>query len=453
MSQPLNVVQEKAKLERSASQQKPSTSTRPSNFTEAKAPMPDIFGDIPSPSARPSTTDPPNIRSAPAKTATPTKQPEPGNSLLGLDFFGGPPSAVTSKPTSVSSTPSAMTGPSRPDLKQSILSLYASTPRTQNHSQHERQTSFGGMQSPPVQSNAQGGGFGRLDDAFSSLTFSSTTSPPPTVSQPQSNPNPFATLDQPASQRSAFASPPITAPAVKGGGFFNPVSTTAPKAAPTSNPPTKTPQIPLNNILSPGLGDLSLGSSTSSVAQPKPTSTSNLTLFDFAESTPQDAVPKFASTTSSSISSAFNLSSPALTSQGPPKPATSTTSRQNAFPSLSSADPWGSSDAWATPEPSPRVASTTKPADKAPSIATTMDFTSWGGPSSSSNSAPGHSGGASGSNIRAAPKITEDEDFGGWTSAVPVSTVTPKPGPAPSSNAKPASGYSASEDMFSNVWE
>ena len=350
-----------------------------------------------------------------------------------------------------------MTGQSRPDLKQSILSLYASAPRTQNHSQHERQTSFGGMQSPLVQSNTHGAGFGGLDDAFSSLSFSSTTSPPlPTVSQPQSKSNPFATLDQTASQRSAVASPPVTAPAVKGGGFFNPAPTTAPKAFPASNPPPKAPQIPLSNVLSPGLGELSLNSSTLSVPQPKSTTTSNLTLFDFAETAPQNTLPRPAPATSSSINSAFNLSNPSLTSQGPPKPATSTTSQQHAFSSLSSADPWGSSDAWATSEPSTKVASTMKPAGKAPPIANMMDFSSWGGGSSSmSSSGPGH-GGASGSSIRAAPKITEDEDFGGWMSATaaPTSTVnSAKPGAAPLSSTKPTSGYSTSEDLFSNVWQ
>lgn len=312
------------------------------------------------------------------------------------------------------------------------------------------------MQSPPIQSNAQGGAFGGLDDAFSSLNFSSTTSTPPTASQPQSKPNPFASFDQPASQRSTIASPQITAPAVKeGGGFFNPVSTTAPKASPISNPAAKAPQIPLDNILSPGLGDFNLNPSTLSIPQPKTSSTSNLTLFDFAETTTQDPLPKAASTTSPSINSAFNLSSQARNSQNPPKAATSTTSQQNTFASLSSADPWGSSDAWATPEPSNKVTSVTKPPGKAPPSANTMDFSSWGGGASSfSNSGLGH-GGAGGNSTRAAPKIAEDEDFGGWTTApAPTSTANPKLAPASSSNAKPASGaYAPSEDLFSNVWE
>lgn len=288
-----------------------------------------------------------------------------------------------------------------------------------------------------------------MDDAFSSLSFSSTTSPPSTISQPQSKPNPFATLDQSSNQRSAVASPQITTTAVKGGGFFNPLPATAPKPASTPKPPAQPLQISNNNILSLGLGDLNLGSSTSSAPQPKPTSTSDLSLFDFAESTPSAAAPKVTSPPSSSFNSAFNLSSPASTSQGPPKPANSTKSQPNAFQSLSSADPWGSNDAWATPEPSTQAPSSTK---QAPSIATTKDFSSWAGAPMSFNSAPGH-GGASGNGPRAASKITEDEDFGNWTSAAPTSTVPPKPGPAPSSSAKPASGYSASEDLFSNVWE
>ena len=309
------------------------------------------------------------------------------------------------------------------------------------------------MQSPPVQSSAHGGGFGGLDDAFSSLNFSSTASPPPTASQPQSKPNPFANFDQPASQRSTAAAPQATASAIKGGGFFNPVSTAAPKASTTSNPPAKAPQIPLNNILSPGLGDFGVNSSALSIPQSKPISTSNVSLFDFTETTQQDTLPNAASTASPSINSAFNLSSLAQTSQGPPKAAASATTQQNAFSSLSNADPWGSSDAWATPEPSSKMTSTTKPAGKAPPIANTMDFSSWGGGASSSFSnsnisGPGHGGGSGGnSNIRAAPKVAEDEDFGGWASALPAPTPSstvnhPKPGP-----------YNTSEDLFSNVWE
>lgn len=41
---------------------------------------------------------------------------------------------------------------------------------------------------------------------------------------------------------------------------------------------------------------------------------------------------------------------------------------------------------------------------------------------------------------RAPPKVTADEDFGGWSAA-------------PAKPAKPATGFAASEDLFSNVWE
>lgn len=46
-----------------------------------------------------------------------------------------------------------------------------------------------------------------------------------------------------------------------------------------------------------------------------------------------------------------------------------------------------------------------------------------------------------------APSVTEDEDFGGWASAAPVSSTTSTAPP------KPAGGFGGSDDLFSNVWE
>jgi stromal membrane-associated protein len=45
------------------------------------------------------------------------------------------------------------------------------------------------------------------------------------------------------------------------------------------------------------------------------------------------------------------------------------------------------------------------------------------------------------------PKVSADEDFGSWSSTAPVS---PSVGATAS---KPATGFTPSEDLFSNVWE
>jgi stromal membrane-associated protein len=61
---------------------------------------------------------------------------------------------------------------------------------------------------------------------------------------------------------------------------------------------------------------------------------------------------------------------------------------------------------------------------------------------------PGATGGFTSGN-NAPPKVSADEDFGGWSSAAPIS---PPVGTAPAP-AKPAGGFAASEDLFGNVWE
>jgi len=58
-------------------------------------------------------------------------------------------------------------------------------------------------------------------------------------------------------------------------------------------------------------------------------------------------------------------------------------------------------------------------------------------------------GGSGGFGTTSAPKISADEDFGGWNSAAPV---TPAANPS-SQVKKPAGGFGGSDDLFSNVWE
>ncbi|KAL8644978.1 MAG: hypothetical protein Q9210_006969 [Variospora velana] len=436
---PLNVVQEKAKMERSSSQRLVSTPSQPSKPISKPTPNVDLFGDIPTPPARPSTTDTPGVRPPPPKAApTPAKQQKQGDSLLGLDFYGAPPSASYAKPSSATSTPGSNAVPSRPDLKQSILSLYASAPRTQSQPQQESQDVFGGMQSPTTQQSSG------LDDAFSDLNFASTTSTAPPKAQPVPKNDPFANFSKPSAQRSSFASPSITSPPpFSGGSFFDTGSKPAPKPAIASKPPLQAAQPFRPPSASNGLGDFSFASTTAPVTKSAASGASN-DLFDFSDPAPSQ--PTMASKPpppSSTLDSAFNLSAPKSVSQPAPKSAPLAAVSSNTFSGFSNDDPWGSDNAWATPEPS--TTSKPKVEVRSPAITTTNDFSSWGNPMSSSN--PG-----GGSTSKQTPKIAADEDFGGWNSAAPETPAASNP-PLQSTSKSSGGGFGASEDLFSNVWE
>ena len=450
---PLNVVQEKAKLDRASSQRNSSTSSQPVPPPPKKSQPIDLFGDVPEPSARPSTTDTPGTRAPPPKTATAPKPTKASDSLLGLDFFGGPPAATSARPSSTASTPAGSTLPSRPDLKQSILSLYASAPKPQPSTQHDRQGSFGGMQSPPAQQSSLGG----LDDAFGGLGFNSTASPPAANPPRPAQSDPFASFSNPMPQRSSVAPPQVTSPPLSGGGFFDP----GPKSTAKPSTASKAPQ-PILPQASPldsnDFGDFSFASEPS--APPKPTTTAKnatLDLFDMNDPPAPAPVPKQAPPPQSSINlkSAFNLSSPAPTPQPAPKPAPAAQRSASNFGGMSSSDPWGTNE-WATPDPTPPQPSKPQvapaPATKAPPMPLANDFSAWGG----SDTATGQSsfGAGSGSTPKAPPKVTPDEDFGGWSSAAPVSPAASKAPQAPASSSKPAGGgFGGGDDLFSNVWE
>ncbi|KAL9059643.1 MAG: hypothetical protein Q9206_001399 [Seirophora lacunosa] len=436
--QPLNVVQEKAKMERSSSQRLASTPSQASKPTPKPTPNVDLFGDIPTPPARPSTTDTPGVHPPPSKAApNPAKQQKQGDSLLGLDFFGAPPSASYAKPSSAS-TPGSSAVPSRPDLKQSILSLYASAPRTQSQPQQESQDVFGGMQSPTTQ-QASG-----LDDAFSGLNFASTPSAAPQKAQLVPKNDPFANFSKPSAQRSSFASPSVTSPRpISGGGFFDTGSKPAPKPAIASKPPTQATQPFRPPSASNGLGDFSFASTTAPVTKSAASGASN-DLFDFSDPAPsQPTVASKPPPPSSTLDSAFNLSAPKSVSQPTPKSAPLAPVSSSAFSGFSNDDPWGSNNAWATPEPSTAA----KPSSeiRSSAITTTNDFSSWGNSTSSS-----HPGG--GSTSKQTPKIIADEDFGGWNSAAPETPAASNP-PLQSTSKPSGGGFGASEDLFSNVWE
>lgn len=431
---PLSIVKEKQTIERKQSLKthpgQPSASARP-------APQVDLIGgDDPIPRA--STAGPVASKVPPKAEPAPPKSTSANNSLLGLDFLGSEPSPP---PRPASTTGSGgVGGQSRPDLKQSILSLYATAPRPQQASHgHSHSGSFGSLASPtaPPQMSQQpsqpsGGG---LNDAFSNLSFSNISSPKSPQNSAFSNLNPVSSnrsTPQPQHQSQGSAS---AFSGLSGGGFFD-----SKPAAPASKP------APSNSGLGGfgGFGDFS----SPAAAQPKsaaPASSAMNDLFDFSAPAPAAAAPApapAAPAASSSSNSVFNLTQP----KSPPVPAATTTTSPLATMGGSSggggfsgADVWGG-NAWADPAPAPAAS---KPVT---SPQPAGDFGGWGssggGVASSStmgsfaNTAivPGASGG-----LVTQPKVAADEEFGGWTSST-----------APPATAGAAKG---SEDLFSNVWQ
>ncbi|KAA8644354.1 hypothetical protein EYZ11_001664 [Aspergillus tanneri] len=427
---PLAVVQEKAKIERSASQR---VATSQPRAIQRPQPSIDLFGDDIEPPVRPSTTEPTpkaTLKQQPPPQQAAPKSTRPGDSLLGLDFFGNAQPTTTNRPASTASTPVNPSGMSRPDLKQSILSLYS---KPQPH--HERNSSFGDLASPAPQSTSSS--MGGLTDAFSGLSFPSTTSPPPP--KPAEKPSPFANLTSFATAKSTPAAPMVSSPtaSVSGGGslFDSLTSPTFPPAKPQS----RTASISSNGFDS-GFGGF--GSPPPTKPNPPQSSLSN-DLFGLS-SPPAPAAaasappaPK-APSQQLELQSAFNISAPPA-----PKPQVSAATASIASALPASIDPWGG-NAWITPDPTP----TAPPAPHAPSASTSTMMkvpdtltandigAGWGAPAPPATSS------------RPAPTVAADEDFGGWASAAPVSSTIPT-----TSAAKPAGGFGGADDLFSNVWE
>ncbi|KAK3673992.1 ARF GAP with effector function(s) [Recurvomyces mirabilis] len=444
----------------------------------------DLFGD-PGP-ARPSTTEPAvGGRSGPSRAvAAPPKQTRPNESLLGLDFLGGGASA----PQRPSSTGAASSGPpGRTDLKQSILSLYASKPagaplQQQQQQQQVRSNAdlFGGMTSPSL-SSPQQSSMGGMGDAFSSLSFGSPQVPAAPA------PTPFPGFTSPTGhtrQPSAAKTNPLS-----GGSFFDakpapppkhtsPPTSTARKesfggdfgdfsSATMSSPPTTTRTAP-KRAASSGMGDLfdlaPNSNYTTPAPPPKPT----------VKSPPPISASNYTN------NSAFNLSSPTQT--GPPKPVPAPQSNSNAFSSMNNMDAWGSSDAWATPDPTsapthtPAAAPppaltnsmssyTSPPAPRPAAAVTKMESpfdAGWGDPEptpappsisrpavTSTNSGFGGQGaGCCGFSVQ------QDEEFGGWSHASPVATNTSISSSAMRQGGPGGGGGSGGkeDDLFGNVW-
>ncbi|OQO03827.1 hypothetical protein B0A48_10468 [Cryoendolithus antarcticus] len=439
---PLNVV--KANIERNGSLRSGGAAAAPSR---ARQPQVDLFGDVQqSAPARPSTTEPApgrGFQGPPKAAPAPPKQSRPGESLLGLDFFGGSQSAPQ-RPASATSGTATPGVPGRTDLKNSILSLYASAPKAApapqpQQTQQQPQSNvdlFGGMASPPIvsptQSSVSRPSNAGLSDSFSSLSFS----------QPQSKPAAFSDFSSPPSHGRQKNS-------LSGGSFFDA------KPAP---PPKQSAPAPSARKLSNGFGDFGDFSSGPSPVASKPMPSAPITSDLFSSpiqpsQTTSTQPPAPQSKLAFPTAAAFNLSNP---KPAPPQ-------AQPSFPSASaSSDPWGAADnAWATPDPpapapAPRPTPAAAPqaaykptAAPAPISAPSLSSfdAGWGDDSPASAPAP----------MSPPPKQTtsgggfsvqQDEEFGGWSHASPVASAPP-----PTSARKGSGGGGGGQDdLFGNVW-
>ena len=417
---PLSLVKEKHAIERSASQ-KASAAQQSGPSQVRRAQQPDLFGDDVLPPPRANSAAPVASRPPPKAEAAPPKQTKPADSLLGLDFFGTdtPP---PNRPASAASTPGTQ---SRPDLKQSILSLYASAPRPQPQQQksHASQGSFGGMQ-PPMQSPPpQQSTFGGMNDAFSNLSFGGQKSP---TMQTQPKHSAFSGLGD----MSSYQNPPpqVSSQPLGGGSFFDA------KPPQKSQPPSQ-PSRAFSSSSGFGAFDSAPGVS------PAPLSTTAGSglgdLFDFSAPSSQPTAPKqTVASPPAQQSSVFNLSQPA------PAPPPKSQAPTPAMSGWGNTDAWGSNDAWASTPNNP------PPSKSEPPQTNTGNF-GWGSGGTSLANQSNVPGGGGGFNTasQATPNVSADEDFGGWSSAA---HATPGAGATP---AKPTTGFTASEDLFSNVWE
>ncbi|KAI9659594.1 MAG: hypothetical protein M1831_003675 [Alyxoria varia] len=444
---PLNVVQEKAKIERSASQRSSSIQPPP------PAPRPqdpgiNLFGDdpvsstTPAPRASSAASAPTAAPQPPAQTSSTQRSSKAGgDSLLGFDFFGSSQSNPPSRPSSAAASASNA-NVSRPDLKQSILSLYSTAPKPQPPAQ-QQQSSPSSAQNPETlhgrslsQSTSPNKG---LEDAFGSLNFSTKPAQSPPAAPPNQSaisnlPSPIMASASPASQFSHSKQPST------GGSFFDAKPATKSPSASVGMPdiPSSRPQQRLSS--SDGFGDFA-SSETKKASDTKPaaksqdsTKSASNDLADFgAFSAPPATQAKPPS------QSPFNLSapSPQAQSRAQPQPQPQSHAALSKGTGVNTSgignmDPWGSSDVWASSKDTTSKAPPTKA-----SATTATDLGGWNtGPSiTASTSTP------------AAPKVTADEDFGGWETNASAGTSTSQAG------IPKAGGFGGSDDLFSNVWE
>lgn len=457
-------------------------------------------GDDITPPSRPSTTGTASTAHPP-----PPKQQQPSQLLGGLDFFGAPPE----RPSSASST-NKSTGISRPDLKQSILSLYATAPKPQpaTQIQHERQSSLGGTQ--PSKASA----FGDLSDAFGGLDFNSksaTSTKTNQTSSPQPQPSLFPSFSGSSVQSKASPAPPqftspaqsVSRPPLAGGSFFD----AGPKPPPKPVQAKQAAPLPLvvrkASNASDGFGEFN-SAFNPSVPNTAPITASSIAvstngLLDLSSSPPYASSSDKPAPPSQQTQSIFNLSAPKaapasnynalMQSSAPPSKTT--------FKSLA-ADPWAPNE-WNTNEPavatpvtgfsmtSPSLKSATgadfgwgsSPPPKS-NTTTTNTQADWSKPVASqpnwntttTTSAPVSTQQAGWGSVAdiggwgdptpppsttiagfgsnpAPPKITPEDDFGDWGSA-PSPASVPRTNPSTTAAAVPKA---TSEDLFGNVWE
>ncbi|KAI9663590.1 MAG: hypothetical protein M1829_006049 [Trizodia sp. TS-e1964] len=413
---PLNVVQEKQKLERSISTRASGAPQSPPQITRQTQDL-DILGGE-APSKLPSL----NQELAPKNQAPPPKQAKPAESLLGLDFFG------TSNSSSFASTPEKPqtdSNQSRPDLKQSILSLYASNPRQQPQQSQNIYSSNYGVSQPGPPRQQQSSSFAGMDDAFGGLGLGANTAPQ--AQQQPIKPSPFENLSNFSAKRSTPAAPQLSpSTTISGAGFFN----TIPKSP--------------NNQSSQTQRSLDTPKSASGLAFNAGTTSANLAsnknfgdMFDFASNSPPPAVSqKPISPAIPPSDSPFNISKPLAPSQAK---KTIHGFPLNGSPSLSSTDAWGSNNAWGSTQSSGGV---NKPPSSTPS--TTNAF-GWGSGKTVAGISAGSGGISTFGAISSPPKVSSDEDFGGWSSASPIKS--------PTNNKPSGTGGLGGEDLFSNVWQ
>lgn len=370
----------------------------------------DLFGDeiterVP---AQPHTTAP-TTRSFQQHNDIPAvRAPKPAESLLGFDFFGGAQPNPPSRPSSAAAVTSS-SGPSRPDLKQSILSLYSRSaavaqPAAQTFPNHQAQP-----QSTQPQSNAY-----NLDDAFSSLSFTT----PSAQSRAQAT-------SQSASQLKGSAVTPSVSSQVTTGHFFD----SRPIVPVTQSSTTSQPRAQSVKSRTSSFGNFASSISPVMTAPPITSRSHGLNdLLGFAGPSTHPISQNPAMQKTQGISnSPFNLSTSAQVPrmQAVTSPSLGLGNGSAAY----NANPWGSSD-FMTGNASSVTA--TKPQTNSNTMMSSAD---WGSSSQATKVTP------------SASQVVADEDFGGWESSTVTSPVTSN------NQGKRPAILGGSDDLFSNVWE
>lgn len=416
----------------------------------------DLFGpgDVSAP--RPRTTEPtPRSAPPPAGTSRPSK---PADTLLGLDFLGPSTSPTAGKMANDASASRNPATSSRPDLKQSILSLYASAPR-----QAASATAAAAPPTDPAASarqplpevNPSQQAFGGLSDAFGGLSFATPSSS--AYAQP-AQASPFSQLSGVTGQKGPAAAPQLSSPSMPDGGFFGsgskPVANTI-RSAPITGP---NPSAAFSKGSAAPTPASAAKMPTSSAGQATAAADFD-SLLDMsaprAPTPPPKPVTKPTTTTQQSV---FNLSAPLPASQTTSTIAGKRADPKNGLdPGWALADAWGSNDAWKNGGSTSATSATTKTSNPtaSPGMTASTNDLGWGG-SSLASAAP------SVGSIRGTPNTTSvsaDEDFGGWASAVPVTpTTSTQASSSTAAASKPlpttsGGGFGGSDDLFSNVWE